>query len=122
MERGIVYFTGKDIMTKIILYNQAKLTDKLDPKNVILLDNHSTLDIICNNNLTSKIKKSDKKINFQENGGTLAIKYKASMPGYNYDTCCSKDEISNIISVKNMISQYRVTYDSDNETFIVCRE
>ena len=86
MERVIVSFTGKDIMKKIILHNQAKLNDQLDLKNIILLDTQSTLDLICNKKLTSKIKKSDKRISFQGNGGTLTIKYKARMPGYNYDT------------------------------------
>ena len=67
MERDIVSSTGKDIMTKIILHNQAKVNDQLDLKNVILLDNQSTLDLICNKKLTSKIKKSDKKISVQGN-------------------------------------------------------
>ena len=91
MERDIFSSTGKDIMTKICLHNQAKLTDQLDLKNVILLDNQSTLDLIYNKKLTSKIKKSDKKISVQGNGGTLTIKYKARMPGYSYDTWYSKD-------------------------------
>ena len=60
MEYDIVSSTGKDIMTKIILHNQAKLNDQLDLNNVILLDNQSTLDLICNKKLISKIKKSDK--------------------------------------------------------------
>ena len=106
-------------MKKNVLHNQAKLTDQLDLKNVILLDNQSTLYLICNKKLTYKIKKSDKKISFQGHGGTLTIKYKSRMPGYNYDTWYSKYSISNIISLKNMIRQYRVTYDSNDETFIV---
>ena len=53
-------------MTKIILHNQAKLNDLLDLKTFILLDNQSTLDLICNKKLTSKIKKSDKKISVQK--------------------------------------------------------
>ena len=81
MERNIVSSTGKDTMTKIILHNQAKLTDQLDLNNVILLDNQSTLDLICNKKLTSKIKKSDKNISIQVNRGTLTIKYKTRMPG-----------------------------------------
>ena len=81
MERDIVSLTGKDIMMKIIVQNQAKLTDQLDLKNVIQLDNQSTLDLICNKKLTSKIKKSDKKISVQENGGTLAMKYRSRIPG-----------------------------------------
>ena len=69
MERNIVSSIGNDIMTKIILHNQAKLNDQLDLKNVILLDNQSTLDLIFNKKSTSKIKKSDKKISIQWNGG-----------------------------------------------------
>ena len=55
----------------------------------------------------------------QGNGRTFTIKYKSRMPGYNYDTWYSKDAIANIIYLKNMIRQYRVTYDSDDQTFIV---
>ena len=84
--------------------------------------NQSMLDLICNSNLTSKIKKSDKKISVQENRRTLTIKYKARIHGYNYYTWYSNDEIANIIYLNNMISQYRVTYQSDHETFIVHRE
>ena len=39
MERNIVSSNETDIMTKIILHNQAKLNDQLDLKNVILLYN-----------------------------------------------------------------------------------
>ena len=98
------------------------MTDQLDLKNVILHDNQSTLDIIYNKNLTSKIKKSDKKIIVQGNGVTLTIKYKARIPGCNYYTCYSKDSFANIISLKNMIRHYRVTSDSDDETLIVHQE
>ena len=68
-------------MTNIIPHNQAKLNDQLGLKNVILHDNQSTLDLICNKKLTYKIKKSDKKISVKGNGVTLAIKYKVRIPG-----------------------------------------
>ena len=68
-------------MTKIILQNQSKFTDQLDLKNVIPLDNQSTLYLICNKNLTSNIKKSDKKISAKGSGGTLTIKYKSRISG-----------------------------------------
>ena len=41
------------------------------------------------------------------------------MPGYNYYTWYIKDVINNIISLKNTIRQYCVTYDSNDQTFIV---
>ena len=121
MERDIVSSTGKDIVTNIILQNQYKLTDQLDLKNVILLDNQSTLYLIYKKKLTSKIKKSYKKISVQRNLGTLIIKYNDRMPGYNHDKWYIKDAISNIISLENMIRHYRVIYDSNDETFIVHR-
>ena len=46
MECDIVSSTGNNITTNIILHNQSKLNDKLDLKNVILIDNQSTLDLI----------------------------------------------------------------------------
>ena len=39
MERNIVSYTWNNITTKILLHNQAKLTNQLDLKNVIILDN-----------------------------------------------------------------------------------
>ena len=75
MECNIVSSTETDILTKIILHNQAKLNDPFDLNNVILLDNQSTLDLICNKKLTSKINKSDKNISVQGNRVTLTIKY-----------------------------------------------
>ena len=74
MKRDIVSSTGMDIITKIVLHNQAKLTDQLDLKDIILLDKQSTLDLICIKNLTSKINKSDKNISVQGNRGTFANK------------------------------------------------
>ena len=122
MKCDIFSSIGKDIMTKIILHNQSKLNNKLDLNNVILLHNQSTLYLICKKKLTSKIKKSEKNISVQGKGGTLTIKCKARIPGYNYDTWYIKDAISNIVSMNNMIGQYRVTYDINDETFIVHRE
>ena len=81
MEHGIVSSTGKDITTNITLQYQAKLTDKLYLKNVILLDNQLTLDLICNKKLTSKIKNSEKKMSVQGNRETLTIKYETRIPG-----------------------------------------
>ena len=81
MEHDIVSSNETDTTTKIILHNQAKFNDQLDLKNVILLDNQSTIYLIWNKNLTSKIKKSDKNISVQGNGGTTNIKYRTRITG-----------------------------------------
>ena len=58
----------------------------------------------------------------QGNGGTLGVTRKATVTGYKQDVWFSKDSINNTISLKNFINQYRVTYDSINQIFVVHRE
>jgi hypothetical protein len=41
------------------------------------------------------------------------------MPGYSKDIWLSTREITNIITLRNLIQQYRATYDSDDMMFVV---
>jgi hypothetical protein len=59
---------------------------------------------------------------FKSNWGTMVVTGKATMEGYNKTVCCSTRAITNIIALRNLIDQYRVTYDSDNLMFVVHRE
>ena len=52
----------------------------------------------------------------------MVVSKKARVPGYNNDVWFSEKAITNIISLKNLIRQYRVTYDSKDEHFVVHRE
>ena len=45
------------------------------------------------------------------NGGNLAVTHKETFSGYKKYVLFSKDAITNVIAVKNLIEQYRVTYD-----------
>jgi hypothetical protein len=56
------------------------------------------------------------------NGGTMVVTRKATIPGYNKDVWFSTRAITNIIALRNLIQQYRVTYDSDDKMFVVHRE
>jgi hypothetical protein len=56
------------------------------------------------------------------NGGTMKVNHKATMKGYNSNVWFSDYAITNIIALKNLIKQYRVTYDSNDQMFIVHRE
>jgi hypothetical protein len=56
------------------------------------------------------------------NGGTMVVSQKASIPGYHNNVWFSKRAITNIIALKNLIQQYRVTYDSNNEMSVIHRE
>jgi hypothetical protein len=66
-----------------------------------------------------EIFQSDSKMNVRSNGGTMVVKQKGKMPGYKPVVWFSRKAITNIISIKNLTRQYCVTYDSDDQTFVV---
>ena len=94
----------------------------LDLENVILLDSQSTMDLFCNHKLVHKVSKSSNKMKLQSNGGTMTVGHKASINRYDHEVWFSKNAITNIIALSNLIQQYRVTYDSNDLMFVVHRE
>ena len=52
----------------------------------------------------------------------MKVNHKATINGYERPVWFSKDAITNIIALKNIIWQYRVTYNSDEFTFVVHRK
>jgi hypothetical protein len=52
----------------------------------------------------------------------MVVTRKETIPGYNKTVWFSTRAISNIIALRNLIDQYRVTYDSDDLMFVVHRE
>jgi hypothetical protein len=108
------------ILTK--LFKQAGSSIKLDLKEVILLNSHSNMDLFCNSALVSNISKSKSSMRLKSNGGTMVVNRKATMKGYNKTVWFSNRKITNIIELRNLIDQYRVTYDSDDLMFVVHRE
>jgi hypothetical protein len=106
-----------------ILFKQKLRSNlNLDLQNIILLDSQSTMDLFCNPELVQEVKRSKDLMKLQSNGGTMKINHKASITGYDNEGWFSKDAITNIITLSNLIKQYRVTYDSNNEMFVVHRE
>jgi hypothetical protein len=55
----------------------------------------------------------------KSNGGTMEVKKQAIMPGYHAHVWYNKKAITNILSLSNVIKQYRVTYDSIDQMFVV---
>ena len=88
----------------------------------MLLYNQYTMDLICNKKFTSKVKKSRDKLKVQSNGKTLVVNQRSEIPGYKIKTRFSNKAITNIVSLKNVIKQYRVTYDSDDKQSVVHRQ
>jgi hypothetical protein len=55
----------------------------------------------------------------KSNGGTMEVKKHAIMPGYHMHIWYNKKAITNILSLNNVIKQYQVTYDSNDQMFMV---
>jgi hypothetical protein len=104
------------------IFKQAGSSVKIDLWEVILLDIQSTMDLFCNAALVSKTRKSTTRLRLKSNGGTMVVTRKATIPGYNKDVWFSTRAITNIIALRNLIQQYRVTYDSGDKMFVVHRE
>ena len=75
--------------------------------------------LICNNKFTSKINNSREKLRVQSNSGALVVNQRSEMPVHKIKTWFINKAITNIVSLKNVIKQYRVTYDSNNKKFVV---
>jgi hypothetical protein len=96
------------------LFKQSGPTIKLDLHEVILLDIQSTMDLFCNAALVSKTRKSNSSMRLKSNGGNMVISCRATIPGNNKTVWFSTRAITNIITLCNMIDQYRITCDSDD--------
>ena len=104
-----------ELKEQLILHTKYDYDEQLGLRNVILLDNQSTLDLICNKKLATKIEKSNRTMTVQGNGGTLDITHRVKLKGYTSKPWFIKKAITNILSFNNMIKQYRVTYESNDE-------
>jgi hypothetical protein len=58
----------------------------------------------------------------KSNRGTMVVYPRANITGYNKTFWFSTRAITNNIALRNLIDQYRVTYDSDDVMFVVHRE
>ncbi len=97
-----------------------KLKD-LDLRGVILLDNQSTMSLFCNRKFVSDIRQSDQPLTLRSNGGSMKVTQVASINN-STDVWFSRKAITNILALKDVKLQYRVTYDSYDASFIVWRE
>jgi hypothetical protein len=95
---------------------------KLNLRKVILFDIQSTMELFCNSPIVGKTINSLSSMILKSNGWTMLVTRKAYMAGYHKTVWFSKKAITNIISLRNLIHQYHITYDSDDLTFVVHRE
>jgi hypothetical protein len=105
------------------LFKQTNATKiKLDLKKVILLDSQSPMDLICDPALVESTFKSSHSMRLKSNGRTMEVKKQAIMLRYHAHVWYNKKTITNILSLSNVIKQYQVTYNSNDQMFVVHRE
>ena len=88
-----------------ILNQLASHESKLDLTHVILLDKQLTMDLFCNKSLVSTMFDSKTPMRLKSNGGTMKVNHKTTISGYERPVWFSKDVITNIIALKNIIRQ-----------------
>ena len=69
------------------------------------------MNLFWNSDLVENITKAVNNMTVQGNVGTLSVTHKATVNGYKQDVWFRKEVITNIISLKNLIKKYWVTYD-----------
>jgi hypothetical protein len=109
----------KESYPKIALALKSRKSFDLDLRCVLLLDNQSTFDLYCNRGFMSRIKKASCDLNMTSNCSGLKITEQGKFPGNKFWVWFSKKAITNIICLRNLITIYRVTYDSKVETTFV---
>jgi hypothetical protein len=80
------------------------------------------MDLICDPALVESTFKSSHSMRVNSNGGTMEVKKQANMLGYHMHIWYNKKAIMNILSLSNVIKQYRVTYDSNDQMVVVHRD
>jgi hypothetical protein len=63
------------------IFKQAGSKIKLDLREIIILDIQSTMDLFCNAALVSKTSKSKLSMRLKNNGRTMAVSCKETLPG-----------------------------------------
>jgi hypothetical protein len=80
------------------------------------------MDLICNPALVKKMFRSSASMRLKSNDGTMMVTHKAKMAGYHMHLWYNTKAITNILAFSNVIKQYRVTYDSNDQMFVVHQE
>jgi hypothetical protein len=92
-----------------------------DLREVLLLDNQPTVNIFCNKKFVSNIRLAPEPLTLKSNDGELIVYRIANVADYDEPVWFSKKAITNIFELKIMKKQYKVTYNSSEESFLVHR-
>ena len=88
----------------------------------ISLDNGSTLSLFCNPELVKDIRQSNTTLKMHTNAGSKESNQQVTMPGFG-NVWFHEDGIANTFGFGDLVSKYRITYDSEKEdAFLVHME
>ena len=88
-------------------------------RDLVLIDSCSSDNVFCNPHLVSNVRRGERQLNLESNGGYLPISEIADFKGFNEPVWFSKKAITNILSLLLVKKEYPVSYDG--EDFIVHR-
>jgi hypothetical protein len=96
------------------------LLNKVDLRKVIFLDNQSTVNLFCNLSLVTDVKAIEgKPMQLLSNAGSMTVKKMATIPNFQDRVWYSSQAVTNILYLVIIKQQYRVTYDSWEDSFVV---
>jgi hypothetical protein len=88
-------------------------------RNHLLMENQSSVHIMCNPNFVNNIWKSSQSMILKSNGGSLLINEVANFEGFKREMWFLRNTMTNKLSFSLVKSEYDITYDGD--TFIIHR-
>ena len=96
--------------------------DNQSMRESITLDNGSTLSLFCKSELVKDIRQSNTTSKMHTNAGSKESNQQATVPGFG-NVWFHEDAIANIFGFGDLVSKYRITYDSEKEdAFLVHME
>jgi len=95
--------------------NANLIPNKYNLRDLILLDSQSTVDVFCNKRLLKNIHVSDQEVTVHGNGGAFTTNKKGTLKNYG-EVWYHEDAITNILSLKNVRSKFKLTYVSHPES------
>jgi hypothetical protein len=82
-------------------------------RNHLLLDNQSSVHIMCSPNFVDNIWEASQQMVLKSNGSKLLINKVADLEGFKRETWFSRNAMTNILSFSLVKSEYDITYDRD---------